>query len=530
MNNKKPDLSPGRWLFTALLVLLSAAVCPSPASAAGEARHVVIVVWDGLRPEMVTASNTPELYKLAQSGTVFSRHHAVYPSTTEVNGTALATGMYPAASGIIGNREYRPKLKAGEPFRTESPEAIRKGDELAEGNYLAAPTMYESLQRAGDPTAVAGTKGVALIPDRSADRTGAAASKSANVFAGKSLPPELLPRLEEAFGRFPVKPTFPDGPQNKWTQTVLVEELWKGGLPRLSLLWLSDPDYTQHDSQPGSAKAMASLKVNDDLLASLLGALDKNGVRAKTDILLVSDHGFSTIDRTEDFAAALTRAGFRAFEKFSGEPAPGDIMVVSNGGTIFFYVSGHDKDTTRRLVEFLQRSRLCGVIFSSETLPGTFPPATAHVNSPDAPDVIASLSWNSSPNASGVDGLISADAASNKNPGRGMHGSLSPFDIHNTLIAAGPDFRRGFVDDLPSGNVDLAPTVLWILGVEPARKMDGRVLGEALRNNPLPAPKRAERTLTSASPEQGGWRQYLKISSVDGTEYLEEGNSGEPPK
>jgi arylsulfatase A-like enzyme len=33
--------------------------------------------------------------------------------------------------------------------------------------------------------------------------------------------------------------------------------------------------------------------------------------------------------------------------------------------------------------------------------------------------------------------------------------------MHNTCIAAGPGFRRGATDDLPTGNVDIAPTVLF---------------------------------------------------------------------
>jgi arylsulfatase A-like enzyme len=63
---------------------------------------------------------------------------------------------------------------------------------------------------------------------------------------------------------------------------------------------------------------------------------------------------------------------------------------------------------------------------------------------------------------------------------RGMHGSFSPVDVHNTLIAAGPDFRERFKDTLPTGNVDVAPTVALILGV-PLPRADGRPLLEALK-------------------------------------------------
>ena len=62
-----------------------------------------------------------------------------------------------------------------------------------------------------------------------------------------------------------------------------------------------------------------------------------------------------------------------------------------------------------------------------------------------------------------------------------MHGSFSPIDVHNTLIAAGPDFRTRYLHRLPSGNVDVAPTVAHILGLQLAgRGHDGRVLVEAL--------------------------------------------------
>src|SRR6266516_5356154 len=70
-------------------------------------RHVVIVVWDGMRPDFMSEQNTPALWKLAREGVTFRNHHAVYPSATMVNGTALLTGVYPSKNGIIANHEYR---------------------------------------------------------------------------------------------------------------------------------------------------------------------------------------------------------------------------------------------------------------------------------------------------------------------------------------------------------------------------------------------------------------------------------------
>jgi arylsulfatase A-like enzyme len=72
------------------------------------------------------------------------------------------------------------------------------------------------------------------------------------------------------------------------------------------------------------------------------------------------------------------------------------------------------------------------------------------------------------------------DADWQRAAGKGTHATLSRFDMHNVLIAAGPDFRRGETDDLPTGNIDLAPTILQILGSKAPAKMDGRVLSEAM--------------------------------------------------
>jgi arylsulfatase A-like enzyme len=143
------------------------------------------------------------------------------------------------------------------------------------------------------------------------------------------------------------------------------------------------------------------------------------------------------------------------------------------------------------------------------------------VASANAPDVLVSLRWNAKTNAFGAPGMFAGDT--NK---KGAHGSLSPFDMHNTLAAAGPDFRRGFKDTLPTGNIDLAPTILWILGLQPPQKMDGRILSEAVNGLEAPKSKPEQKTLEAAN-DSGNlhWRQYLKTSSVGDTIYFDEGNA-----
>ncbi|HUR44677.1 MAG TPA: alkaline phosphatase family protein, partial [Candidatus Saccharimonadales bacterium] len=101
-----------RYFLKFLCSLASAfLLLQAPAThAKGEAEHVVLVVWDGMRPDFVSAQYTPNLYWLSTNGVFFKNHHPVYVSSTEVNGTAMATGDYPAHNGIIGNVDYRPEI------------------------------------------------------------------------------------------------------------------------------------------------------------------------------------------------------------------------------------------------------------------------------------------------------------------------------------------------------------------------------------------------------------------------------------
>src|SRR5437899_4720908 len=99
--------------------------------------------------------------------------------------------------------------------------------------------------------------------------------------------------------------------------------------------------------------------------------------------------------------------------------------------------------------------------------------------------------------------------------------------MHNVLVAARPNFKRGETDELPSGNVDLAPTILAILGIKSAASMDGRVLAEAMSASEG-APARATNETIEASKKfpAGTWRQHLTISQVGSTVYFDEGNGG----
>ena len=494
----------------------------------GKAEHVVLMVWDGMRPDLVTRENTPNLWELAQRGVFFANHHPAFPSTTEVNGTALASGLRPGHSGIIGNKEFRPAIDPRKGVSTEELEVVRKGDELTHGRHIAGATVAETVQQAGFRTAVAGTKPVAILQDRAEVRTSKAARESVDVFAGKSAPADAITGLRAARGAFPsVK--FPNTAQDRWTTDVLTGELWKAGVPKYSVLWMSDPDFSQHLTAPGAPIALAALRSSDGHLGLVIATLKERGVLDKTDIFVVSDHGFSTISGASDLTELLTNAGLKARRTFNTPPDKGDILLVTTGATALIYVTGHDADATAKLVRVLQGAPSSGVIFTREPAAGTFPLAAAGVDSPDAPDVVVSPRWSAEKNEFGVPGTLIYDGA--KKLGMGMHGSLSPYDQTNTLIAAGPDLVVGMRDELPSGNIDIAPTVLWLMGIRPPAPLDGRVLFEAIRDRKPESAKPEEKRLEAAS-DLGAvrWTQYLRTMTFHGATYFLEGNGAQTAK
>src|SRR5205814_3715407 len=135
---------------------------------------------------------------------------------------------------------------------------------------------------------------------------------------------------------------------------------------------------------------------------------------------------------------------------YKAAPQPGEVLLISLGGSCQLYVPGHDAALVGKIVEFLHASDFAGPILTREALPGTFALRDARLDSPDAADIVFSFRWSENKNRWGIAGSFVGEA---RKPGYGTHASLSRFDIHNTLVAAGPDIRAGFVDELPSANV-----------------------------------------------------------------------------
>lgn len=516
------------WRGHLLVVCGAVGLAGSPVLAAGKAGHVVVVVFDGMRPDFVTPQFAPNLYALATNGVFFRRHHPVFISTTIVNGTAIATGTHPGRSGILANSDYREELNFQSAVASEVLDTIRRADMSSGGRYIAADTLAELVQDAGFHTYVAGTKSVALVHDRGQRKTDTAAhSNSVTLGRGLSLPRAAGENFKKANDDkvFPDTFTTPNVASDDWTTKALTKGLWKKGVPKYSLLWLSDPDVTQHASGVGASNALAAIEASDRHLGEVIKSLKEYGVYEQTDIFVVSDHGFSSTVRGVEIAELLRKAKISAHSKLEN-PERGDVLVLGLGGAAMLYVVDRDEAVVRRTVEFLQQCDFAGALFSRVPIEGTFPLSAIHYPmSGHGPDIVISMRWFPERNEFNAPGLIIATGGGK---GGGTHGSLSAFDMHNTLVAAGPDLRRGFVDTTPSGNIDLAPTILHLLGIKAREPMDGRILREALVGGealtPVVKEHRAEASRVLGLMK---WQQYLQTSEVEGAVYFDEGNGAE---
>src|SRR6185295_20392385 len=131
------------------------------------------------------------------------------------------------------------------------------------------------------------------------------------------------------------------------------------------------------------------------------------------------------------------------------------------------------------IVAALQRRPEVGAIFtrpgprggSEGVVRGTLSFDVARWNHPRAGEILVSANWTRDKNDNGYEGKTTQSGVAG-------HGTTSPLDVHIPLIAVGPDFREHAVSDVPTSNVDLAPTLLRLLGLRVPSTMTGRVIEE----------------------------------------------------
>ena len=583
-----------------LATLLAVGSLTGPAVAQSRPHNVVLFVADGLRAGMVNSQTAPTIAALMLRGVHFANSHSLFPTFTTANASGMATGHSLGDTGDFSNVIYTgfPVPGAGNsltPF-LESDPVLGDVDEHFSGDYLNEMTVLRAAREAGYSTATLGKVGPALIFDHT-ERTGQKTfvlDDSTGRPGGIPLSDELKQRMGVA--NLPLQAptrgangsagnnatpgtTVANVEQLKYFADVATEAVLpifeSRNKPFVMVFWSRDPDGTQHNEGdslgrlvPGinGPTSLAAIRNADTALAQLLDALRKQGLDRDTDVIVTSDHGFSTISKESATSFAATQSykgvtanllppGFVAIDiahalgmtlydpdaksapvdgnaypsrgngLIGSDPAKPQVVVAANGGSDLVYLPNGDKALAAKVVAALSAQDYVSGLFVDDALgrlPGTLPlSAIALKGTAVTPMPAIAVNFRTfslgcaDPTACGVE-----VADTGLQQGQGMHGSFSRADTRNIMAAAGPSFRQHFIDAAPASNADLGKTIAAILHlhVKDNGRLVGRVLSEAMPNGAMP---KTQSTTVRSAPDGAGHVTAVLTQTVGTTRYFD---------
>lgn len=486
----------------------AAQATPSPVQE-GDKLTVVVAVIDSLMVSDVATGLMPELSSLMAQGTLYEESRAMFSAETIPNHVAMMTGVTPARNGIPTNNYWD---------RDAFPDTP-DDENISKPKELTANTLFTWIDRS--------------CPNLS---TGATLSKRYlfEMFCGD--PPAAEGDLVCA------EQTYPQN-DNPAVRNVQPDEYWDptgdplyipdpGGLtidlatmnqalsmlPAVDFLFINLGDVDRAAHAAGEA-ARAAVTVDADVeLGRLVRALQDAGRWNNTILIVLSDHGMDYSTLGAD-AISITPA-LEALQGCGYAP----MFAIDNGGTANVYVTAPNASLSEKQ-RALRAARICLVEPDSADctaieagcgavdarLSAIIPPARPIVagwytqaDAQDPAGTLPSTIMSAHENLGDLvlvagDGLKFSEPDGSSNPIPGNHGHLET--IHNFMLVTGgsPLIKRGQsiaassanpgpFDRLPeqSENIDVAPTVAWLLGLglrdadfPDGKGFDGRILKEA---------------------------------------------------
>src|SRR5215471_1060056 len=348
----------------ATTALAASAAFAAPAQA-GTASLNLVLVMDGMRPDSITAEDTPNLYRLRQEGVNFVNGHSVFPTVTRVNATAIGTGVYPSKNGIFGNSLYVRAFDPNHSFGNDDHRNLLKLDQVTNGGMILSKTLGEILKEHGKTLAVvssADSAGSALLANARAPKgVGVLVNGYWERGVRAAFPDSVNTAILSRFEPAPLPGGGRDSlaPQVNWTQGVLRNYVLSEVKPDVIINWFTEPDHTQHAMGAGSPEARAVIRNDDREVGLLIERLRALGLEGKTNIIVVSDHGFGANDFGIDLQGELIKAKLKA-----GADSD-DVVLAPSGQAVALHVRNHDAARITALVQFLQKQPWTGAIFTA---------------------------------------------------------------------------------------------------------------------------------------------------------------------
>lgn len=413
-------------------------------------KRVVIVICDGLRADMVGPEYTPNLVRIAEAGVHCRNHTGVFPSTTRTTAASIATGCLPKTNGLQGNAVA---LDHGEGYKVYSvgPPDFRDKFYDAKGRTLKVPTMSERVKDAG----------------------GAVIYANASPGAGIFLDPDGFGHMihrDVAFGpdRMTLEPhgAGHDAAGDAALTQRFIDEILHDRRPALSLMWMCEPDHTQHSVALGSPAHIDVVRAADAQAGRVFDNIRSDIDSGDVLFMVASDHGHETILEVIDLEEILIEAGLKA------APGSSDVAIAPQGLSATIYLSDDAKDRRDRIADVLRSDNRIGAVYAGDEM------RELGLDPDDGIDIVAVGLSSDDAGEGGLPGAgyaFQGDLKIANNVGCGQHGGLGKYEQSPFLICAGTGFTPG--DDITdkTSAIDIAPTAMRHLGLA-ADEMDGKAL------------------------------------------------------
>lgn len=301
--------------------------------------NLILFVPDGLRSQIVDEARAPGMARLRAEGVDFRNSHALFPTFTTANASALATGHGLGDTGDFSNLIYTGvRMLAANatvtPFLENNP-VLRELNSQFGDNYLHEEAVVAAARAKGYGTALIGKLGPtaifdmgALTADANSQEDGTLVVDDATGTARQEVP--LSAAWKSAFAQAKIAQAAPGRGDNAHSgdathpgtrvpnlaqQQYFLEVALKVALPRFQksgkpfvmVFWSRDPDGTQHNQgdsfhalNPGinGPASLAAIRNADSALELIEATLKQMGLYEHTNIIVAADHGFSTIVKT----------------------------------------------------------------------------------------------------------------------------------------------------------------------------------------------------------------------------------------
>lgn len=442
-------------------LVLAASLLPAEIQAAdARDRHVVLISVDGLPAYLLDdpSAPLPNIRRLAELGVAAEGMTVSNPSVTWPNHTSLVTGVRPEKHGVLFNGVLE-KAGPGLPIKVDP----RKD----KADLVHVPAIYDVLAERGLTTGEINwpcTRG-----SKASRRQFSGRSRDVRAYdAGVDREPEAG---GDCVGRFDqgVRQAEPVRADLLWTRAAC--HLIREQKPNLTLVHLLNVDAIHHKHGPQSWAGYSAIAFADACVGEILDAIDLAGIRDRTTVMIVADHGFQAIPQTVQPNVLLRQAGLLTVE--GNQVVTAQAHVFPEGGIGMLYLTSPDKGADREKVLELFRGK--------EGIEAILTPADFGKYGLPQPDqyeqmadliLVAKEGYGVGGGATGEDFVVKSEAT------LGTHGFLSTNPKMNAVfVAAGAGVKPGTRLPLIE-NIDVAPTVAKLLGVD-LPNVDGKVLLKA---------------------------------------------------